>query len=84
MYPPAGPARKQDSQNDECQGRTANWRPPQPDIKVSVRQLFGIDTDLEVPAYSTGSEHVPELDEDYLFNRETTLAILAGLPTTAV
>jgi cobaltochelatase CobS len=49
-----------------------------PDVKISVRKVFGIDTDLEVPAYSQASEHVPDLDEDYLFNRETTLAILAG------
>jgi cobaltochelatase CobS len=49
-----------------------------PDIKVSVKQLFGFDSNLEVPAYSKTSEHVPDLDQDYLFNRETTLAILAG------
>lgn len=49
-----------------------------PDIKVSARKLFGIDTDLEVPAFSKHSEHVPELDPDYLFDRQTTLAILAG------
>lgn len=49
-----------------------------PDMKVSVRQVFGIDTPMEVPAYSQHSEYVPELDTDYLFNRETTLAILAG------
>jgi len=49
-----------------------------PDIKVSVRQLFGFDSKLEVPAFSQGNEHVPDTDEDYLFNRETTLAILAG------
>jgi cobaltochelatase CobS len=49
-----------------------------PDIKVSVKQLFGFDSNLEVPAYSQPSEHVPDLDPDYLFNRETTLAILAG------
>jgi cobaltochelatase CobS len=47
-------------------------------MKVSARQVFGIDTDLEVPAYSAGNEHVPDLDPDYLFNREVTLAILAG------
>ncbi|MEZ5876999.1 MAG: cobaltochelatase subunit CobS [Tepidamorphaceae bacterium] len=50
----------------------------EPDMKVSVRQVFGIDSDMEVPAYSEADEHVPELDPDYLFNRETTLAILAG------
>jgi cobaltochelatase CobS len=49
-----------------------------PDMKVSVRQVFGIDTDLEVPAYSQPEEHVPDLDPDYIFDRETTLAILAG------
>lgn len=49
-----------------------------PDMKVSVRQLFGLDTDLEVPAYSEANEHVPDVDNDYLFDRDTTLAILAG------
>ncbi len=49
-----------------------------PDMKVSVRQLFGIDSDLEVPAFSQANEHVPDFDADYQFNRETTLAILAG------
>ena len=49
-----------------------------PDMMVSVRQVFGIDTDLEVPAYSRPDEHVPDVDTDYLFNREVTLAILAG------
>ena len=49
-----------------------------PDMKVSVRQVFGIDTDLEVPAYSEVDPHVPEVDADYRFDRATTLAILAG------
>jgi cobaltochelatase CobS len=49
-----------------------------PDIKISVRQTFGIDTDWEVPAFSQSEEHVPELDTAYRFDRETTLAILAG------
>src|SRR6478609_7566103 len=49
-----------------------------PDMTVSVRQVFGIDTNLEVPAYSQVDEHVPDVDPDYLFNREVTLAILAG------
>ena len=49
-----------------------------PDMKVSVRQVFGIDSDMEVPAFSAPDEHVPDLDQDYLFDRETTLAILAG------
>ena len=49
-----------------------------PDIMVSVAELFNIESNLEVPAYSETSEHVPELDEDYLFDPQTTLAILAG------
>jgi len=49
-----------------------------PDIKVSVRQVFGIDTDMEVPAFSQTSEHVPDVDEAYRFNTPTTRAILAG------
>jgi cobaltochelatase CobS len=49
-----------------------------PDIKLSVRKVFGIDSDMEVPAFSKTNEHVPDLDADYLFDRETTLAILAG------
>ena len=49
-----------------------------PDMKVSVRQLFGIDTDMQVPAFSQSEAHVPDLDPDYLFDKETTLAILAG------
>ncbi len=49
-----------------------------PDIKVKVRQTFGIDSDLEVPAFSSPSEHVPDVDESYRFDRDTTLAICAG------
>ena len=49
-----------------------------PDTMVSVRELFGIDLDLEVPAFSDPSEHVPAIDEDYRFDQDTTLAILAG------
>ena len=49
-----------------------------PDMKVSIRQVFGIDSDMEVPAYSEPDEHVPDVDPDYLVDRATTLAILAG------
>jgi cobaltochelatase CobS len=49
-----------------------------PDIKVSVRQAFGIDSDMEVPAFSAASELVPNVDEAYRFDHDTTLAILAG------
>jgi cobaltochelatase CobS len=49
-----------------------------PDQKASVSQLFGFETNMQVQAFAERSEHVPEVDEDYLFNKETTLAILAG------
>ena len=49
-----------------------------PDIKLSVRELFDIDVDLEVPAFSVRTEHVPEIDAAYVFDKETTLAVLAG------
>ena len=49
-----------------------------PDLTVSARQVFGIDLDMDVPAFSMTDDHVPDLDEDYLFNTETTRAILAG------
>jgi cobaltochelatase CobS len=55
-----------------------NDLPAEPDIKVSVRQSFGIDSDLQVPAFSQATEYVPEIDEAYRFDRDTTLAILAG------
>jgi len=49
-----------------------------PDTEVDVRETFGLDVDLKVPAFSQSSDHVPPIDENYLFNHETTLAILAG------
>lgn len=49
-----------------------------PDIKISVRQVFAIDSDLEVPAFSRATEYVPDVDESYVFDHDTTLAILAG------
>ncbi|MGH6948565.1 MAG: AAA family ATPase, partial [Kiloniellales bacterium] len=49
-----------------------------PDITVSVRQTFGIDSDMMSPAFSRASSYVPDLDEAYRFDPHTTLAILAG------
>ena len=49
-----------------------------PDAMVKANELFGIETDQEVPAFSLRTEHVPEVDQAYRFDRETTLAILAG------
>ncbi len=50
----------------------------QPDIKVNVRETFGLDSDMEVPAFSRGSDLVPDIDDAYQFDHETTMAILAG------
>ncbi|MEN2748935.1 cobaltochelatase subunit CobS [Sphingomonas sp. T9W2] len=49
-----------------------------PDRMVKVRELFGIDSDLEVPAFSVADERVPDADPAYVFDPDTTLAILAG------
>ncbi|MDY0008274.1 MAG: cobaltochelatase subunit CobS [Bdellovibrionales bacterium] len=49
-----------------------------PDITVSARQVFGIDSDMQVPAFSKRDDKVPEIDDAYLFDKNTTLAILAG------
>jgi cobaltochelatase CobS len=49
-----------------------------PDTTVDVRAVFGLDTDLQAPAFAVRSDHVPEMDTTYKFDRETTLAILAG------
>ena len=49
-----------------------------PDIKISVNQSFGIDTDMLVDGFSKKNEYVPEIDKDYKFDRDTTLAIISG------
>ncbi len=49
-----------------------------PDISLDVRQTFGLDIDMDVPAFSAGEEHVPAIDNAYQFDFDTTLAILAG------
>ena len=49
-----------------------------PDIKISVKQTFGIDTQMEVESFSKKNEFVPKIDQDYKFDRDTTLAILSG------
>ena len=50
----------------------------QPDIKISLKQSFGIDSDMEVDAFSKKSEYVPEIDKNYKFDKDTTLAIVSG------
>lgn len=52
--------------------------PQKPDSEVSIREVFGIDLEGTVPAYSTRTEHVPVVDEGYLFDPATTMSILSG------
>ncbi len=49
-----------------------------PDRMVKVRDLFGLDLDWQVPAFSEADERVPDLDPAYVFDHDTTLAVLAG------
>ena len=56
----------------------ALWKDSCPDIRVDVRQTFNIDVEMQVSAFSQPNEYVPDLDENYRFDRDTTLAILAG------
>ncbi|MGA0600233.1 cobaltochelatase subunit CobS [Caulobacter sp. KR2-114] len=49
-----------------------------PDKMVSVRDTFGVDSDMMVPAFSVRDSHVPDLDDAYRFDPQTTLAICAG------
>ena len=49
-----------------------------PDIKLSVNQTFGFESDMELDAFSEKSEYVPEIDKSYKFDKETTLAVLSG------
>ncbi len=50
----------------------------QPDIKVSIKQTFGFDSEMELKAFSKKSEYVPEIDKNYKFDKDTTLAIISG------
>jgi len=50
----------------------------QPDIKISTKQVFGVDSNMDVDAFSKKNEYVPEIDKNYIFDRDTTLAILSG------
>ena len=59
----------------EARGDTAMAAP---DKLVDVRDLFGIDIDMQVPAFSEADERVPDLDPAYVFDPDTTLSICAG------
>ena len=49
-----------------------------PDLEIDVRETFDIDIDLKVMAFKESNEYVPSIDESYKFDKNTTLAILAG------
>src|SRR5690242_17450086 len=49
-----------------------------PDTTVKVRETFGVDVDWEVPAFTKPDARTPDLDDSYVFDPDTTLAILAG------
>jgi cobaltochelatase CobS len=49
-----------------------------PDTKIDVKAAFGLDAKMKVPAFAKPNEYVPDLDNAYRFDRDTTLAILAG------
>lgn len=49
-----------------------------PDKKFNVRETFGLDLDWEIPGFTEETDNVPDLDEAYQFDHDTTMAILAG------
>lgn len=63
------------SSDSDTHGRTLLAAP---DIEVDAREVFGVDIDMKVPAFSEADERVPDLDPSYVFDPDTTLAILAG------
>jgi len=58
--------------------RTEAFSSPLPDTTVSAASAFGLEIDFDIPAYSQRDERVPDVDEDYRFDPDTTLAILSG------
>ena len=50
----------------------------EPTVELKVRDVFGIDTDMVVHGFKDKTEYVPEVDEAYRFDPQTTLALLAG------
>jgi cobaltochelatase CobS len=66
------------SANGDSEGGEAERLRATPDTTVSVRAVFGIESDLRCPAFSERGDHVPAIDEAYRFDPDTTLAILAG------
>ena len=49
-----------------------------PTREISVRDTFGIDSDMIVKGFVESSDRVPAIDDTYQFDHDTTMAILAG------
>ena len=49
-----------------------------PDTTISAKEAFDLDIDMEMPAFSQKTEYVPDLDETYCFDHDTTLAIMVA------
>jgi len=64
--------------NDMTNTEAGGTKMAAPDTEVDVRETFGIDVDMKVPAFSEADQRVPDVDESYVFDPDTTLAILAG------
>ena len=71
-------ARRSGDMTDKTFDPTSKTSLAAPDTTVDVRETFGIDMDWQVPAFSVADERVPDLDPSYVFDPDTTLAILAG------
>ena len=56
----------------------------QPDITLNVREAFGLESDMDVPAFSQSSDLVPDLDVSYQFDHETTMAMYVALTTQSL
>ena len=52
--------------------------PNKPSHKVEVSKIFNIDSKMSVKGFEEKTEWVPEIDDGYIFDKETTLSILAG------
>ncbi len=49
-----------------------------PTEDISVRDVFGIESDMKIKGFAERTDRVPDNDPTYKFDRDTTLAILAG------
>ena len=49
-----------------------------PTEDISVREVFGIDSDMVIKGFAEKGDRVPEIDPTYKFDPDTTLAIIAG------